>query len=69
MLMPLSSLAQSDDFGVWTSIGAEKKISKKLSVGMEGELRTRDDVCALDRWGVGVDAQYRLTRWVKVSAG
>ena len=26
MMMPLSLLAQSDDFGVWTSIGAEKKI-------------------------------------------
>ena len=69
MMMPLSSLAQSDDFGVWTSIGAEKKISKKLSVGMEAELRTRDDVSTLDRWSVGVDAQYKLTKWLKVSAG
>ena len=69
MMMPLSLLAQSDDFGVWTSIGAEKKISKKLSVGMEAELRTRDDVSTLDRWSVGVDAQYKLTKWLKVSAG
>ena len=69
MMVLLSLLAQSDDFGVWTSIGAEKKISKKLSVGMEAELRTRDDVSTLDRWSVGVDAQYKLTKWLKVSAG
>lgn len=69
LMLPLASAAQSDDFGVWTSVGVEKKISKKVSVGLEAELRTRDDVSELDRWSVGLDGQYKITKWLKVSAG
>ena len=69
LMLPLASAAQSDDFGVWTSVGAEKKINKKVSVGLEAELRTRDDVSELDRWSVGLDGQYKITKWLKVSAG
>ena len=69
LMLPLASAAQSDDFGVWTSVGVEKKINKKVSVGLEAELRTRDDVSELDRWSVGLDGQYKITKWLKVSAG
>ena len=69
LMLPLASAAQSDDFGVWTSVGAEKKINKKVSVGLEAELRTRDDVPELDRWRGGLDGQCTLTKWLKVSAG
>lgn len=69
MMLPLASFAQGDDFGVWTSVEAEKKINKKISVGLEAELRTRDDVSELDRWSVGVGGQYKLTKWLKVGAG
>lgn len=51
------SFAQSDDFGVWTSISADKKVNKKFSVGIEAEMRTRNNSEKIDRWSFGVDAQ------------
>jgi len=68
-LLPMAALAQSDDFGVWTSIGVDKKISKKVSVGVEAELRTRDELSTVDRWSFGVDAAYKFSKQLKLSAG
>lgn len=69
--MPLMATAQEsgDDMGVWASVEATKKIDKKLSVGAEAELRTRDDAGEIDRWSLGVNAQYKLNSWLKASAG
>ena len=38
-LMPVSA-QNGDDFGMWYELGAEKKISKKWSVGIDGEFLT-----------------------------
>ena len=69
--LPFALCAQNsgDDFGIWTSIGAEKKIEKKLSVGMEAEYRTRNDSKTSDRWSLGIDASYKLLPWLKTGAG
>ena len=64
-----ASYAQSDDFGIWTSFEAQKKINKKVNISLEGELRTRDNVSTNDRWSIGLDASYKLTKWLKASAG
>lgn len=62
--------AQSDDFGIWTEASIEKKLSKKLTLDAEAELRTRDDGFGeLDRWSIGVGATYKLTDWLKASVG
>lgn len=61
--------AQSDDFGMWYSLTAEKKLSRKWSVDVEGEFRTRNDAKTADRWSIGVDGEYKITRWLKASAG
>ena len=61
--------AQSDDFGIWYSLGAEKKISKNLSVGAETEFRTRNDAKTADRWSTGIEAEYKIIKGVKASAG
>lgn len=61
--------AQSDDFGMWYSAGATKKLSKKWSVGAEGEFRTRNNTKTADRWTFGVSGTYKLTSWLKASAG
>lgn len=68
-LMPVSGFAQSDDFGIWASVGAEKKLGKKWAVGLEAEMRTRDDVGTMDRWSVGVGGTYKVTSWLKAGAG
>lgn len=69
LMLPLVACAQSDDFGIWTSVSADKKINKKFSVGIDAELRSRDDASELDRWSVGIGGQYKLTKWLKASAG
>jgi len=61
--------AQSDDFGIWTEANVEKKVNKQLTLDGGVEMRTRDDVGEIDRWSVGVGASYKLTDWLKASAG
>ena len=59
MSMPL--MAQSEG-GLLLEAGAEKKINKKLSIGIEGDFRLRNDFKDVDRWSLGVGASYKLTK-------
>lgn len=68
-MMSVAGFAQSDDFGTILSVEADKKINKKFSVGLEAEMRTRDDVKKVDRWSAGVQASYKVSSWLKASAG
>ena len=61
--------AQSTDFGMWYELGAEKKLSKKWSVGLEGEFRTRNNSKTADRWSAGLSAEYKIVKGLKASAG
>jgi len=61
--------AQSDDFGMWYELGAEKKLSRKWNVSAEGELRTRNNTRTIDRWSLGVGAEYKILKGLKASAG
>ena len=65
----MAASAQSDDFGLWTSLEVQKKIDKKWSVGLEAEMRTRDDVKTVDRWSGGLDVSSKILKGLKVSAG
>jgi len=58
-----------DDFGLWTSIGATKKINSQWSVGAEAELRLCDNWGAVERWAVGASAAYKPTKYIKLEAG
>ena len=68
-LMPLTGFAQGDDLGLWTSIGIEGKINKKLSVDAETELRMGDNISEAERWSIGVNVSYKISRWLKASVG
>ncbi|MBQ2498036.1 MAG: DUF2490 domain-containing protein, partial [Prevotella sp.] len=61
--------AQSDDFGIWTSIEVQKKIDKKWSAGFETEFRLQDNAKELERWTAGVSGVYKPTKWLKFEAG
>lgn len=61
--------AQGDDFGMWYELGAEKKVSQKWSVGLEGEFRTRNNSKTADRWSAGVSAEYKIMKGLKAAAG
>ncbi|MGN0069852.1 MAG: DUF2490 domain-containing protein [Prevotella sp.] len=69
LFIPPKASAQGDDFGIWTSVGAEKKFNKKWSMEAEGEHRTRNNSKTIDRWAFGLDGTYKATSWLKISAG
>ena len=56
------------DFGVWTSVGVEKKINKKWGVELEGEFRTADAFNEVARYSLGISTDYKLTSWLKADA-
>ena len=68
-LMPLAAAAQSDDFGLDFTLEAQKKLSKSWSLGLEGEMRTRDNTKTVDRWSVGLGLDWKVAKWLKASAG
>jgi hypothetical protein len=55
--------------GIWTEIGVEKKVNKKVSLGLDAELRTDNDASRASRWAVGVDGDYKFSKWLKGSVG
>lgn len=59
----------SDDFGIWTSIDASKKLTDKLKFGIEGEFRTTDGVKEVDRRALGVSMSYKMFTWLKADIG
>lgn len=66
-LIPAMAFAQ-DDFGTLISVSGEKKLSKTITLGMEAEMRTRDNMKTVDRWLGGVSVSYKLTSWLKMAA-
>ena len=69
--LPCQVLANndSDDFGIWTSIDASKKLSDKVKLGLEGEFRTTDGLKTVDRRSFGVSISYKAYKWLKADAG
>ena len=68
-LMMAAEVRAQSDFGVWMDAGVEKKLGKHWT--LEGELgaRTRNDSKEMDRYSLGVGADYRLNKYLKFSAG
>ncbi len=63
----LEGKAQSD-FGVWMDAGIEKKINKHWTLDGEIGARTRDNSKEMDRYSLGVGADYKLNKYLKFSA-
>ena len=68
-LFSTSSVWAQSEAGLWMELGAEKKLSKQWSIGLEGELRTRDNTKTVDRWSIGLGVDYKVLKWLKASAG
>ena len=69
LLVLALNVSAQDDFGMWYSVGAEKKIDKKLSLEAEAEFRTRNDSKTVDRWTGALDLSYKILPWLKASGG
>jgi len=68
LIAPPSALAD-DDVGLQVSAGVSHKLNKKWSVGGDVEFRSRNNLRTADRVGIGVSGGYKLTKWLKASAG
>ena len=71
MLAPLCNAnAQADDeFGIWATVEASKKINKKFKVVGDVEFRTYDFVNNIERTAIGVKLEYKILKWLKSNVG
>ena len=67
-LLPCAAWAQSEA-GLWMELGAEKKLSRQFSVGLEADLRTRNNLKTIDRWSIGLATEYKPFKYLKLGAG
>ena len=67
--LSLLTVSAQSEGGLLLGAEAEKKLNKKLDISLDAELRTRNDFKTMDRWAVGLGAQYKLTKWLKADAG
>ncbi len=60
---------EADDVGMSVSASVEKKLPKGFTVGLNAEYRLQDDLSSFERFTVGPSVEYRITKWLKASAG
>lgn len=60
---------RADDFDLWTTAGVEKKIDKKSSAEIEGEIRMADKMKRVSRWSLAASADYKVAKWMKFDGG
>lgn len=63
LLMPVASFAQSNDFGVRASVGADYKIQKGLHLSVDEEIRVYD---GLDRLQTTLGLSYKPWKFLKI---
>ena len=67
--MSCTAAAAQSEAGLIVGAEAEKKVNKELSIGVEADMRTRNDFKTMDRWSVGIGATYKVSKWLKANAG
>ena len=72
MLAPLcnaNAQGGEDEFGIWATVEASKKINKKFKVVGDAEFRTYDFVNNIERAAIGVKLEYKILKWLKSNIG
>ena len=62
-------IAQDNDFTTWTKFKVNHKIDSRFAVSGNLELRTEDDMSAIDRWGLTVGGSYRPYSFLNLGVG
>lgn len=71
-LAPLCSTnaqSESDEFGIWTTFEASKKINKKFKAAIDAEFRSIEGVSDVERYAIGAKIDYKITKWLKSNIG
>ncbi len=72
MLAPLCSTtaqSQNNEFGIWATFEASKKINKKFKFVGDAEFRTYDFVNNVERAAIGAKVEYKILKWLKANVG
>ena len=75
LMLALATLAaspafsQSDDFGIWTSLGVEKNLTKKLSAEAAFDFRSANNLENASRWSGAFGLSYKALNFLKLGAG
>lgn len=64
-----TSRAGSDDFGIWTELGATKNLPYGWSLSLNGEFRSADLSRSVDRWSGAFSIGYKPIKYVKFGVG
>ena len=67
-LSPLFATAQSNGTGANLSVGIEKKLDSRWSIGASAEFRSRNTFKTADRWLADLSADYKICTWLKANA-
>lgn len=59
---------RTDDFGIWTTIEAEKSFGKKWNLIGEVEFRSKENLEEVSRWGVKIGGEYKIIKDLKAGA-
>lgn len=65
----LCALAQGEDLGVGLGAGLEYKLAKGLKLNAEAEVRTQDNMQAMERWALDLGLSYRWLKHLKSEVG
>lgn len=65
---PLSGVA-GDDFGLWTEISAEKKLTQQFSIDAGIDFRAEQQLKSISRWAGSLGFAYKPTKFLKASVG
>lgn len=72
LFAPLGNVkAQSDEneFGIWATVEASKKLNKQFKIVADAEFRTFDFVSNVERAAIGVKVEYKILKWLKANVG
>ena len=68
-LFNASAQSDKDEFGIWATVEASKKINKKFKVVGDAEFRTYDFVNNIERAAIGAKIEYKILKWLKTNVG
>lgn len=67
LLSSVETIAQTNDFGVWVGASLKKSFAKHYAVGIETELRLKENVSAIDNILTDVELSRKFGKYVKLS--
>lgn len=66
LFITVSAHAQSNDFGMWNTVSINKEFTDKFSVGVDQELRLRENCSTINLVYTNFGATYKVTDFFKV---